>query len=297
MVLKHFLGFGSWSLLLFCNQFAFGDDVEAVSLVSLLDDVASSCVFFLLEGVTELLLLIGINFSENFNFGEDVGEVFSLFGGCLLHNVVKGGPIQSEKFALCFRLDRGSSWSVVHQCQFSEELSSMICLEVGLLPSNHFEAVVVSLVDDVEGVSDLSLNNDFLAGLGGDFFHGVDDNVEIIFIEVAEEDAFLNQRFDLLFGLGVFGDDLCLEITLLVELSEHLGADSLATVLLFQLLFLLFLNLPQKGSLRLLAFFFGVGMQLALWSIVWINRKLLISLKEYSLMKEAMFEGRFRTIS
>ena len=46
-ILKHLLRLGSRGLFLLGYQFALGDDVEAVALVTLLDDVAAGFVLFL----------------------------------------------------------------------------------------------------------------------------------------------------------------------------------------------------------------------------------------------------------
>lgn len=140
----------------------------------------------------------------------------------------------------------------------------MVGLEVGLFTIDHLVAIVVSLVNDVKGISNLALENDILAWLSADFFHGINDYVEIILVEVFEEDAFLYQRFDFLFGLGLFGDNLGLKRSFLIELAKDLGTDSLTAVLLFHLLFLLFLYFPQEFSLGFLTFFIRIGVQLTI---------------------------------
>lgn len=70
LVFKHLLGLSS-SFFLFCNEFSFSNDVESGSLLSLPDNIASCFEFFLLERVTELFLLIRVDFSQDFNFGKD----------------------------------------------------------------------------------------------------------------------------------------------------------------------------------------------------------------------------------
>jgi len=69
----------------------------------------------------------------------------------------------------------------------------VVGFEVGLLAGEHLVTVEISMVDDVEGISNLALGYDFLAGLGVDFLHGINDDVELFFVEVAEEDAFFNE--------------------------------------------------------------------------------------------------------
>jgi hypothetical protein len=112
------------------------------------------------------------------------------------------------------------------------------------------------MVNDIESISNSSFYNHILARFCLDFLHSINDYVKIIFIEIAEEYAFLNQRFDFLLGLGFFGDDFGLESSLLVELTKDLGTDALTTVFLDHLLFLLFLYFSQKLSHSFLGFFF-----------------------------------------
>ena len=107
--------------------------------------------------------------------------------------MVECGPIQAEQLAGSLRFDGSSSWRIVHQRQFAEELSGVIGFEVGLLAGEDLEAVEISMVDDVEGISNLALDYDVLAGLGVDFLHCINDDVELFFVEVAEEDAFFNE--------------------------------------------------------------------------------------------------------
>lgn len=68
MVLKHLLGFRGKCLSFLCQEFAFSNDVKTIALVSLLDDVGSSFVLLLLEGITKLLFLVWVDFSEDFHF-------------------------------------------------------------------------------------------------------------------------------------------------------------------------------------------------------------------------------------
>jgi hypothetical protein len=173
----------------------------------------------------------------------------------------------------------------------------VVGLEVGLFARDDLVAVEIAVVDDVESVSDLTLNDHILVGLGLDFLHGVDDDVEVFLVEVAEEDALFDESGYFLFGGCVFGDHLGLEGPFLVELSEHLSTDALPTVLLLQFLFLLFFDLLQKGGLGFLALLLRIRVQVSVVVVAWMDRNLLMSLKEYSLMKEGMLEGRLRTIS
>ena len=51
LVLKHLLDWSSGRFLLFCNDYALRDDVESVSLITLLNDVAARCKFLFFETV------------------------------------------------------------------------------------------------------------------------------------------------------------------------------------------------------------------------------------------------------
>ena len=101
-----------------------------------------------------------------------------------------------------------------------------------------FEAVELSLLNDEKGIALLSLNNHVLVSGGRDFFHGIDNNADVVLVEVAEENALLNQPLDRILGLSSLGNDFSLELSLDVELSENFSADALATVLFVS--FLLF---------------------------------------------------------
>ena len=138
----------------------------------------------------------------------------------------------------------------------------MISLKVGLFSSNHFKAIVISLINYVKGVSYLSFNYDVLTWLSKNFLHSVNHNVQIIFIEIAKENALLNKRFNLLFGLRIFRNNFGLKSSFLIELAKHLGTDSLPAILLFLFLFLLFLDLSQELSLDFLALFFWFWVKL-----------------------------------
>lgn len=97
--------------------------------------------------------------------------------------MIEGGSVETEQLARSLTLDGGSSGGIVHESQFSEEVTSLVGLEVGLFSIDDLEAIVLTLVDDVESVSLFSLGDDGLAGLGVDFFHGIDDDSEIFLIE------------------------------------------------------------------------------------------------------------------
>ena len=251
-VLEDLLHWSSGRFLLLSNQLSLSDDVETVALVSLLDHIRSSLEFLLLETVAELFLLVGINFSQDLNLREDLGVILPFFGGRFLDDVVEGGPIEPEELACSLALDGCGSWRIVHEGKLSKELPRFVGLEVGLLAIDDLEAVKVSLIDDVKGISLLPLSNDSLAGLSGNFFHGIDDNAQIFLIERLEEYGLLDELADLFFGGGVLWNDLLGIFCLLVELPKHLSTDALSTVFLFHLLLLFLFQFSQKFSLHLL---------------------------------------------
>lgn len=255
LVLKDLLEWGSGRFLLFCDESALRDDVEAVSLVALLDDVAAGCELLFLEAVAELLLLVGVDLCQDLHFGEDLRVVFAFFGGGLLHDVVEGGAVEPEQLARGLALDGGGTRGVVHEGKLSEEIASVVGLEVGLLAGDDLEAVKLSLIDDIQSVSFFALSDDCLSGLGVHFLHGVDDDAEVFLVERLEEDGLLDESLDFFFGGSVLGDHFLDELCLLVELSEDLGADALPRVLLLHLLLFLLFQLPQELRLHFFGFF------------------------------------------
>lgn len=71
LVFEYFLRLRSGCLLLFSNEFSFSDDIEEISIFTLVDNVAASSKLFLFQGITELLLLIGVNFRKDFHLRDD----------------------------------------------------------------------------------------------------------------------------------------------------------------------------------------------------------------------------------
>ena len=111
------------------------------------------------------------------------------------------------------------------------------------------------MLNNVKSISLLSFNYHVLTSSCENLGHGVYNNVNIIFVEVAEEDAFLDKTSDGILCFRALGDDIRYKVSLLVELSENLGADPLPTVLLVNLLFLLGLEFAQELSFLFLVFF------------------------------------------
>lgn len=202
LVLEHLPDLGRRTLPLLGDQLAFCDDVETISLFPLFDYIAAWLEFFLFQGVAELFFLVGVHFCQDFYFRKDAGIVFAFFGGCLLNDVVKSRPVQAIEEAGSFGTDRGSPRSVVHQGQFPEKLAGVVGLQVGLGAVDDFEAVELSLSDDVQSAALFSFYDDVLVGRGADFLHGVDDDSDIFLVEAAEEDAFFDESLDDLFGAG-----------------------------------------------------------------------------------------------
>ena len=186
-----------------------------------------------------MLFLIRIDLSKNLNLWKNLRVILSLLGCCFLNNIIESSSVQTKKFSISLWLYRSSSWSVIHQGKFSEKLSSFISLEVCRRSVDHLIAIKLSLFNDIESISLFSLNNDILSSSGGDFSHGVNDNIDIIFIEVAEEDAFFNKVSDRIFSLCTLRDNARNKVSLFVELPKHFSTYSLPTVFFINLLFLL----------------------------------------------------------
>lgn len=103
-----------------------------------------------------------------------------------------------------------------------------------------------------------SLSDDVLPWGGGDLLHGIDDDVEIFFIQGLEEDRFLDQPSYLFFGLGGLGNHFRNELGFFIEVSEDLSANALPAIFLLHLLLLFFLKLPEELRFDLFRLFFRI---------------------------------------
>jgi hypothetical protein len=83
----------------------------------------------------------------------------------------------------------------------------------------------------------------------------------------------------------VFLYNLRFKSSFLVELAINFSAYALPTFFLLQFLLLFFLNFPQKLCLLFLIVFLRVGVDIATIFMIYLRCDILISLKEYSLMK------------
>ncbi len=158
-----------------------------------------------------------------------------------MDNMVEGGPVQAKEFALSFAFDGGSPWCVVHEGEFSEEVSFLVGFKIGLLAVDDLEAVVLACVDYVESVTDFALRDDRLFRRSFNYRHGVDHDVHVFPIEGLEQDRFLNQLLYGILGLCVFWDDTWKVVAFFVELAKDFSTDTLATIFLFHFLLLFFL--------------------------------------------------------
>ena len=162
--------------------------------------------------------------------------------------MVECATVKPIKFSLSPRDDGGSSWGVVHECKFSEELSRGVALHIDVFTLDHLIAVVLASLDDEKSISLLALLDDGLIFLDRDFFHSVDNNADIFFIQALEEDNLLHERSDLLLGFRALGDHLGLKLLFFVVNAEHLSADRLPAHFFLLMPFLLFCQFLLKGS-------------------------------------------------
>ena len=156
-----------------------------------------------------------------------------------MNNIVEGSSVKSEEFAISFGFNGGGSWGIVHEGKFSEKLSRFVGLQVGLRSVDDLVAVELSAINNIESISLFSLNDDVLTSGGLNLSHGINDDVQIFLIEVAEEDASFDEISDISLGLVTFGNDAGDEVGLFVELTKDLGTDSLPAMFFINLLFLL----------------------------------------------------------
>ena len=211
--------------------------------------------------------------------------------------MVKCSSVKSKKSSLAFWFDRSSSWSIVHQGKLSKELSRLVSFEVGLFSWENFKAIELSLVDNVECISLLSFNNNILVQNGSDLFHSVNHYSNIISVQVIEKNTLFNKFFNAVFRLTILGNHLGYKICLFIELSKNFCTDSLSTMLFVNfLLIFLFLEFFQDSSCFFWIFFFWIWVDVFWANIAYMMIDLLISLKEYSLIKEGMLLGLVRTI-
>ena len=68
----------------------------------------------------------------------------------------------------------------------------MVGFEISLFFSYNFKAIKFSLINDVQSVPYFSLNNNILVWLSLNFFHCINDYIQIIFVKAAKEDTFFN---------------------------------------------------------------------------------------------------------
>lgn len=156
-----------------------------------------------------------------------------------MNDIVEGSPVKSEEFAVSLGFNGSGSGGIVHEGKFSEKLSRFVGLQVGLRSVDDLVAVELSAINNIESISLFSLNDDVLTSGGLNLSHGINDDVQIFLIEVAEEDASFDEISDISLGLVTFGNDAGDEVGLFVELTKDLGTDSLPAMFFINLLFLL----------------------------------------------------------
>lgn len=179
-----------------------------------------------------MVAFVGIHFGKNVDFREDFAVIFSLFDGGLLDNVLESGPVKLIQLAGYPAFDGGSSGRVVHQGKLTESLANLVSLQVGGPAVNHLFAVVLAAADNIEGVAFFSFSNHSLSFANFKGLSRLDDTLHVLFVEVLEEDGFLQKTTDLFLSFGALLDNFGFEVGFLVVFTKHLSADPLSAVFL-----------------------------------------------------------------
>ena len=96
------------------NKSAISNNIKSVTILALLNDVFPLRELLPLQRITDLLFLIWVNISKNFNFRKDRKVRFSFFDCCLLNDICKCNSVKSVHFSFSFAFYSCSSGSVVH---------------------------------------------------------------------------------------------------------------------------------------------------------------------------------------
>lgn len=188
---------------LFGNQLTLNNDIEFVALVSLANNVLTFFELLFFEDIQETLsklnlrvLVLLSNGREDFDRIQYLFIELSLFVGTFLHDLAEHSTIQFVELTRSLANNRSSSWSIVHQGQFSECFSVPIGLQVGLMPIDQLWAVVLSALHDEKFLSCFSLiDHPLTAGIFS-FWHRFNQSFFILPIQILEKDWVSNQGFD-----------------------------------------------------------------------------------------------------
>lgn len=139
--------------------------------------------------------------------------------------MVESLSIKCIQQAVSFSRDGGGTRCIVQQGQLAERFTRVVLLEEGRL-SLAFEdlsALKLSICDHVQAVALVSFLNDDLTLNKVFLFHGVDDDLLLLWIETGEHESHFDLVHDCCFSLWALLDDCGHEVCLLVVDTECLG--------------------------------------------------------------------------
>lgn len=113
---------------------------------------------------------------------QEVLVLLSLLLGSVLNNMVEGSSIEYPKLSIFISLNSSSSWSIIEQSKFTENITSLVVLQEGVFFIQEFVAAEGSCFNNVKHITWLSLlDNSFTSGKRF-LIHGFDDNFHVFFI-------------------------------------------------------------------------------------------------------------------
>lgn len=120
------------------------------------------------------LLFLCTDISKNVNRIDNFPEKLSLLGSCVFDHLAECYSVQTIKSSWRSYFYCSSSWSVIHQSQFTESVTVLVNLKEFVLTIDDFPALVFTRLNDEKGVSVLAFLDDCLIFSCLSFFHGVD---------------------------------------------------------------------------------------------------------------------------
>lgn len=156
---------------------------------------------------------------------QEIFILLSLLLRCFLHNVVESSSVKHPELSVRLSSDGSSSWGVVQQSKFSEDVSWSVVLEMLGLSVDDLVAAETSSLDDVEHISWFSFLDDSFTIFKTLLVHGVDHDLHVFFIKAHEHECTSHSLVDLLLDSCILSNDLGLESSLRVVLSKDLSTN------------------------------------------------------------------------
>ena len=108
------------------NALSFDYDVEVVAFISFCDNLGAWSKCLLFDSIGDLATLVVVNALKDGNRGEEVFITSTFVGGCVLHDVIEGIPIELIESASSGCYDGCSSRCVVEKGKFTESFTLLV---------------------------------------------------------------------------------------------------------------------------------------------------------------------------